>query len=342
MDLRIPPAVEPGMTVALVSPSYGALAQWPHRVKRAVSYLESLGLRAEVMPNAALPDPSPPWVSAPAQARAADLHQAFSDDEVGVVLCAIGGNHSNQVLPHLDFDLIGSRPKVFQGFSDVSVLHWAFARRSGLATFYGPAVVPELGEMPAPLPYTDRGLRAAWFRSEPLRYEPAPEWTEEFLDWDVRADDLRPRQLQPSPGWRTIRGGVAEGPVIGGCLETVCWHVFGSPDWFVPEGAIVLLETSEEAPSPAHVDGYLTDLELAGVFDACAGLAFGRPMGYRPEDVEVLWDVVEARTAAAGIPVLAGIDCGHTDPMMTVPFGVPARMDATAHTFEVFLPGAPA
>lgn len=331
--MNIPPPVEPGMAVALVAPSYGAIGAWPHRAERAAGYLQSLGLEVRTMPNAARNEG---WASAPAEARADDLHRAFSDDGVGVVLCAIGGNHSNQLLPHLDFDLIAAHPKVFQGYSDISVLHWAFLRRSRLATFYGPALVPEMGEVPAPLPYTDRWLRAAWFRTSPLRYEPAAEWTEEFLDWDLKAD-VRPRRMQQSPGWRTIRPGSAEGPIVGGCLETVCWHVFGSADWFVPGGAIWLLETSEEAPSPAHVDAYLTDLELAGVFDSAAGVVFGRPMGYEPGDVEVLWEVVERRTAAAGIPVLAGFDCGHTDPMATVPFGVPARLDAGARTFEVLL-----
>ena len=43
------------------------------------------------------------------------------------------------------------------------------------------------------------------------------------------------------------------------------------------------------------------------------------------------------RTAAAGIPVLADVDRGHTDPMMTVPLGVPARLDAGAKSFEVLL-----
>jgi muramoyltetrapeptide carboxypeptidase len=326
------------MAVAVVSPSYGAVGAWPHRLERARAYLESLGLTVKVMPNAARNEG---WVSAPPEARADDLHAAFADPEVGVVLCSIGGNHSNQVLPHLDFDLIASHPKVFQGYSDMSVLHWAILGRAGLGTFYGPALIPEMGEFPAPLPYTDRWLRAAWFREEPLRYEPAETWTEEFLDWDTRAD-VRARQAKPSPGWRTIRAGRAEGPVLGGCLETVCWHLFGSAYWLDPAGAILLLETSEEAPSPAHVDGYLTDLELAGVFDACAGLVVGRPMGYADGDVETLWEVVEARTAASGIPVLAGFDCGHTDPMATVPLGVPARLDAEARTFEVLLPGASA
>lgn len=323
------------MTVAVVSPSFGALGAWPHRFERGKAYLESLGLRVLVMPNAARNEG---WTSAPPKARADDLHAAFEDDEVGAVLCSIGGNHSNQVLPHLDFDLIASHPKVFQGYSDISVLHWAILGRAGLATFYGPALVPEMGEVPAPLPYTDRWLRAAWFRNEPLRYEPSREWTEELLDWDTGAD-TRPRERKPAPGWRTIRPGVAEGPVVGGCLETVCWHLFGSDYWLPLDGTILLLETSEEAPSPAHVDGYLTDLELAGVFDSCAALVVGRPMGYSGEDVATLWQVVEARTAAAGIPVLGGFDCGHTDPMVTLPLGVPARLDAGAQTFEVSLPG---
>jgi muramoyltetrapeptide carboxypeptidase len=54
--------------------------------------------------------------------RAEDLH-AFADPEASVVLAAIGGDHSSALLPHLDYDLIRSPPKVFQAYSDVTVLH---------------------------------------------------------------------------------------------------------------------------------------------------------------------------------------------------------------------------
>ena len=284
------------------------------------------------MPNAARVDG---WVSAPAEARAADLHDAFADDEVAVVLCGIGGNHSNELLPLLDFELVRSHPKVFQGFSDMTVLHWAFARHAGLATFYGPALVSELGEFPGVLPLTDRFLRAAWLGGEPIAFEPADAWTDEFLDWDLKLDLTRPRELHPGEGWVTIRGGVASGPVLGGCLETICWHLKGSGAWIDPAGAILVLETSEEAPSPADVDAYLVDLEQLGVFDAAAGLVVARPYGYTPERTAALWDVVARRTDAAGLPVLANIDVGHTDPMLTLPFGVPAELDATARSFRL-------
>ena len=218
----VPRRVRPGDTVAVVSPSAPAVARWPHRVERGVAYLESLGLRVRLMPNAGGLDG---WVSAPPERRAGDLHEAFADEEVAVVLAAIGGNHSNQLLPHLDFGVIAAHPKIFQGFSDMTVLHWAIARNAGLRTFYGPALVSELGENPGVLPFTDRFLRAAWFGEEAIRFEPAAEWTDEFLDWDAGLDLTRPRALCPGEGWLPLRAGVAAGPLLGGCLETICWHL---------------------------------------------------------------------------------------------------------------------
>jgi muramoyltetrapeptide carboxypeptidase LdcA involved in peptidoglycan recycling len=275
------------------------------------------------------------WVSAPPEARAADLHEAFADDEVAVVLAGIGGNHSNQLLPLLDFDLIREHPKVFQGYSDITVLHWAFAKHASLGTFYGPALVPELGEFPQVLPHTDRSLRAAWFGGAPIAYQPSEVWTDELLDFNTKADLTRGRELRESEGWVTIRDGVAQGPLFGGCLETICWHVKGSSAWSSPEGAIFLLEMSEEAPSPAHVDGYLTDLEQLGVFETAAALIIARPYGYTADGRERLWEVVARRTEAAGLPALANVEAGHTDPMVTLPFGVTAEVDAQHKSFRL-------
>jgi muramoyltetrapeptide carboxypeptidase LdcA involved in peptidoglycan recycling len=325
--LAKPPRVRPGDRVAVVSPSFGAVGRWPHRVERATAYLASLGLNVKQMPNAARDEG---WASAPPEARASDLHAAFVDDEVAVVLASIGGNHSNQVLPHLDFDLIAAHPKVLQGYSDATVLHWALAKHAGLSTFYGPALVSELGEFPAVLPFTDRWLRAAWFGGDAIAYEPADAWTDEFLDWDMQADLARPRELHRGEGWVAIREGRATGPLLGGCLETLCWHLKGSRSWLDPAGAILFLETSEEAPPPASVDAYLTDLEQLGVFDAAAALLVGRPYGYSADDRKTLSDVVARRTEAAGIPVLADVDCGHTDPMLVLPIGAVAELDVGA------------
>jgi muramoyltetrapeptide carboxypeptidase LdcA involved in peptidoglycan recycling len=327
-----PRSLRPGDKIAVVSPSYPAVGLFPHRVERGLAYLESLGLRPVIMPNAALVDG---WTAGSAAERTDDLHAAFADDSIAAIICGIGGNHSSQLLPLLDFDLIAAHPKVFQGYSDITCLHAAFAKHSGLGTYYGPALCSELGEFPAVFPFTDRWLRAAWFEEGDLEFEPTGEWTDEFLDWNEKADLERPRELHESGGWVTIRHGAGAGPLVGGCLESLCWHTKGSPEWPDLDGVVLFVETSEEGPSPEHVDGYLTDLENLGVFEAISALVVGRPAAYAPGDVSTLWEVVERRTAASGIPVLANVDAGHTDPMLTLPLGATANVDAGARSFSV-------
>jgi muramoyltetrapeptide carboxypeptidase LdcA involved in peptidoglycan recycling len=331
-EAQAPPRVKPGDAVAIVSPSFGAVGAWPHRAERGRTYLESLGLRVKLMPNAARNDS---WASASPEERADDLHTAFADDEVSIVLAAIGGNHSNQLLPLLDFDIIASNPKIFQGYSDNTVLHCALQVKARLATFYGPAFTLALAEYPSVIPYTDRYLRTAWFGDEPIVFEAASEWTEEILDFEQRFDLTRARRMEPSEGWVTIVGGAAEGHLVGGCLETICWHLKGTSFWPDFAGSILMLETSEESPSVEHVDSYLTDLAHLGIFDAIAGLLLARPFGYTREARSQLWDLVRRYTA---VPALGNLDCGHTDPMMTLPLGARVRLDADNKKVSTFGP----
>lgn len=329
--LSLPPRVTAGDRVALVSPSWCGAGLFPHRVERGRQYIESIGLTLDVMPNAMAVSG---WTAGTAQQRVDDLHAAFTDPRISVVLCAIGGNHSNELVDLLDFDLIRANPKVFQGLSDITVLHCAIHRHAGLATLYGPALVTNLGEYPVVFDATDRSLREAWFGGEPIAYTAAPEWTEEFLDFRTKADLSRARAMQPSEGWSWLHPGSALGPLLGGCLETLCWHVRGTPEWPDFEGGVLLLETSEEAPSPAAVASYLTDLRRVGVLNGIAGLVFSRPAFYRPDDVATLWNVVRDATTGLGIPVLVNVDCGHTDPMLTVPLGVDVVLDSVNDTFS--------
>jgi muramoyltetrapeptide carboxypeptidase len=329
-QLTLPPQVKPGDSVALVSPSWFAAGAFPHRVERGRDYIESLGLHLDVMPNAM---EKGQWTAGTPQQRVDDLHAAFTDPEVSVVLCAIGGNHSNELVDLLDYDLIRAHPKIFQGLSDITVLHCALQHHAGLATFYGPALVTSLAEYPRVFEQTDRSLRAAWFGDQPIEFEPSTEWTDEFLDFGTKADLTRARETRPGEGWVWLHPGTAMGPILGGCLESLCWHVKGSTEWPDLEDSVLLLELSEEAPSPATVSSYLTDLRRLGVMDQICGLVFSRPINYQADDVQILWSVVRDATAGAGIPVLANFDCGHSDPMLTMPLGVEVRLDSATGSF---------
>lgn len=93
--------------------------------------------------------------------RAEDINNFFKDKEIKAIICFIGGNHSNQVLKYLDFNLIKRNPKIFIGYSDITVLHFAFYTQANLITFYGPAVLAQFAENPRILPYTEEYFKKA-------------------------------------------------------------------------------------------------------------------------------------------------------------------------------------
>jgi muramoyltetrapeptide carboxypeptidase LdcA involved in peptidoglycan recycling len=322
-------------TIVIVSPSWGGPALYPHRVELGVEHLRSLGYEVKLAPHAAN---SREYVSDTPHNRASDLHDAFTDPAVKAIVAAIGGDHSCHLLPFLDWDLIRENPKIFMGYSDVTVLNVALWKRTGLVTFNGPALMVEIAEYPRMHLYTEHHMLKALCEAEPVGLvEPSPWWTEELLDWDEKEDLTRPRKGQPSQGWSWLRGGRSEGKLLGGCIESM-QHLRGTPYWPAPEqweGAILFLETSEEAPSPATVDGILMDYENMGVFERISALLFGRPMGYGPEERQQLREVLMERTEKYGFPVVADMDFGHTSPMFTLPLGCRAVVNASGQRFEI-------
>jgi muramoyltetrapeptide carboxypeptidase LdcA involved in peptidoglycan recycling len=327
-----PPRLRPGDTVGVVSPSWGGAGRFPHRVERGLQHLQSLGFQVRLAPHALN---QLGFVSDTPQNRAADIHALFGDPEVKAIVAAIGGDHSCHLLPLLDWNLIRRNPKVFMGFSDITVLNVAIWQQTGLVTFNGPALLTDLAEYPRMFEYTERYMVRALCRAQPVGViEFSPWWTQEFLDWEAQADLERPRALQPSAGWSWLRGGLAEGVLIGGCLESL-EHLRGTRFWPSWQDAILFLETSEEAPPPERVDSLLMDYENMGVLERLRGLLVGRPMRYTEEAKRELREVILERSRRYAFPIITDMDFGHTAPQFTLPIGCRARIDAANRRFEI-------
>ena len=211
----------------------------------------------------------------------------------------------------------------------------AIWKKCGLVTFNGPALISDFAEYPEPLAYTVESFARTVQKGGPVGHiAPSSEWTEETLDWREKLDLTRPRRLRESPGWSWLRPGVREGILVGGCIESL-QHLRGTPFWPELDGAILFLETSEEAPSPARVDGILMDYENMGVLSNLAGLLFGRPMDYSESDKEALRQVIMERTAGFEFPVISDMDFGHTAPQFILPVGCRARIDSEEESFSI-------
>ena len=292
------PRLQVGDTVGIVSPSWGGASVFPHRLERGIQQLEALGFKVKIGEHARN---QRGFVSDTAENRAQDIHKMFADSEVKAIFSAIGGDHSCHLLPHLDFDLIHANPKIFVGYSDTHILSVAIWKQTRLVTFVGPAVLTDFAEFPSMFEYTRDHMMRLLTRSEPIgRIEPSPWWTEEFLDWSEKKDLERPRMQQPSDGWVWLKGGQAEGVLIGGRLESL-QHLRGTrfwPDWE-------------------------------------KGLLVGRPMYYTDAQKQQLREVLLERTRRYDFPIIMNMDFGHTAPQFTLPIGCRARIDIEHQQFEI-------
>jgi muramoyltetrapeptide carboxypeptidase len=259
------------------------------------------------------------YEAGPPEKRAEDLHTLFTDPEVDVIQVLWGGTGAIRVLPHLDFELIAANPKALMGYSDITNLHIALRQEAGLATLHGPG----LGSMG----YAERTS----------------------FTWDSALEGFRGGAAGPvaadpdDPYRRTIVGGRASGPLVGGNLFTFV-HLMGTPWDPVFDGAILFFE---EVNEPAYViEIHLNQLLLAGKLDGVVGVVVGelkdcdwsekRPESPRNRSIE---DVLERCLAPLGVPVLYKLPLGHGKHLATIPLGVPASLDADARTLTIDEPG---
>ena len=115
----IPKKLKKGSQIRVVSPAMSLRIISQENRWVANNTLLQMGLnvsfskRAEEMTN---------WVSSRIESRVSDLHEAFGDKKVNAVFSTIGGFNSNQLLPHLNYNLIKKNPKIFCGYSDITAL----------------------------------------------------------------------------------------------------------------------------------------------------------------------------------------------------------------------------
>ena len=337
-----PRKLQPGDQVVAISTSWGGPGALPYRYEAGKQQLQdAFGVTVAETAHALR---SPEWLERNPRARADDLMEAFSDPSVKAIISTIGGEDSIRLLPHLDLEVMRSNPKIVMGYSDTTITHMAcFA--AGLVSFYGPAIMSGFAENCGLFPYMVDSVRRTLFSSAPIgTIEPNAEgWTVEFLDWAEPENQSRKRKLSTSEGWNYVQGeGTNRGHLIGGCVEVLDW-LRGTDVWpslEVWQDAILFLETSEGAPSPTRVLRILRALAALGVLRSLSGILFGRPGGQVPPEKfgeydEAILQVVSEEECLTELPIITGMDFGHTDPMFVLPYGVQAEINSDEQQFAI-------
>lgn len=311
----VPPPLRAGDVVAVVAPA-GPVRDRPALV-RGMERLRSWGLEPRAMPGL---DATDGYFAGPDAVRAADLQAAIDDPDVRGILCARGGYGTMRTLEHVDLTGLGRDPKVILGYSDITVLLAAAWTEHGLVGLHGPMIAAPEHHASGPA-CTDQQRRLLM---DGLGDAPFP---------PLEAPDVA----------TVVRSGNAEGPLVGGNLALVA-ALLGTPWQIDTAGAVLFLEDVDE-PS-YRVDRMLTQLRLAGCFDACAGVILGdfTPPGSRgpddPDDPRVraaIDAVLDERLGDFEFPVVRGLPFGHRARSWTLPFGARARLSADGERFELRL-----
>jgi muramoyltetrapeptide carboxypeptidase len=138
-------------------------------------------------------------------------------------------------------------------------------------------------------------------------------------------------EIAPALAGTGVAPGRARGIVAGGnvaLLASLC----GTPWQPRLAGTIVLLE--EVGERPYRLDRMLVQCRQAGLFRDVAGIAIGELLDCESQGLEIIREF----SRGLGVPVVAGLACGHGAVNLAVPFGVPAVLDADAGTLTFLGP----
>jgi muramoyltetrapeptide carboxypeptidase len=327
-----PRLLREGDSIAIISPA-SEIASFPRRTRRGLIAMSDMGYRPACAPHALKAhghDAGTP------QQRAADIQYAFANDEYDAVVASTGGYTSLTVLQHLDFSAIAQRPKIFVGHSDVTALLLAIHARAGLVTFHGPTLLPSFGDAAGIHPQT------AWWFNRVLRHcegtlaypSSLSVFSDDEIHWDK--DDDRPREYAPDTGAAAITAGVAEGRLIGGNLDTLLLLAL-TPFFPDLEGCILFIE--EIGGTTSKTIRGLQALEHAGILARIVGLVSGRRFKYEDSSEPAgIRSALKAIGTKYGIPVLDNMPIGHTEPKLTLPIGVLARLDSQSRELSLLEP----
>lgn len=297
LRVRKPKALRKGSTVAYFAPA--SPPSEGNSLDTGLHELHRLGFHV-VPAHQLLPSG---YFAAPAEDRAKGFLEALRNEAVDGLIALRGGFGSTYLLDSLAAGDLGTA-KCIIGYSDLTAIHTFLWQRHSWVTFQGPMLI------------------SGFDRS-----------TKELLGYDqpsfLNAVTNTKGNWRISLNGESLIKGQAEGEVLGGCL-TILQTSLGTPWELHTDGAILLLE--DTLMKPYQVDRALMHLRQAGKLKYIKGLILGEFPGCEPTVAggPTVRNVCERILAPLGVPIIFGAPVGHTPrPILTIPLGIHARLDAT-------------
>lgn len=259
--------------------------------------------------------------SSTVKSRIYDLHSAFADKEVDAIIAIRGGFNSNELLNYIDWDLIKSNPKIFCGFSDITVLHNAIYRMTGLITYHGPNF-SSFGQK-LNFDYSLEYFKKCLLEDYIYKISPSIKWSAD--EWWKKQNE---RKLLANKGYQIINYGKRlsyEGIIIGGNISS--FNLLQGTKFF-PDLEKSLLFIEDDELVDTHIfNRYLESILQQKNSDKIEAIIIGRFQPRSNISENMLRKIIASRKQLIDIPVIYGADFGHTDPQFTFPIGGTGRIN---------------
>ena len=308
--------ISPSRSMSIISSSVRSIA---------INRLTELGLKVSFSTHCEETDR---FHSSSIQSRLEDLHAAFANPNIKAILTTIGGYNSIQLLNGIDYKLIQKNPKILCGYSDITTLQNAIFAKTGLITFSGPHF-STFGCLKGN-EYTIEYFQKCLFSNQPFEINSSDTWSDD--EWYIDQDK---RSFLPNLGFKVIQPGIAEGMIIGGNMDSLT--VLQGTDYMPSlHNSIIFLE--DNYPMTAEVfDRHLHSLTLQKDFQSVKGMVIGRFQKESNISMDALTNIVQSKKELRSIPVIAGVDFGHTMPLLTFSIGGSFQLEASSSAIKLCL-----
>ncbi len=223
------------------------------------------------------------------------LHNFFEDEKIDAILCARGGFGTLKLLKKLDWNLIKRNPKIFAGYSDITVLLNMIYKKTGLITFHSAMANGDFGSE------IEDYTAISFFNT---------------LEGKTICFNAREKNI--------FKSGRAQGKLWGGNLSTLA-SLCGL-DFIPNEDLILFLEDLNE---PVYkIDKMLTQLfNIEKLRKNVKGIVIGEFKDITNK--EELNEVIQEFADELNIPVCDGFKITHNKIKDTIPVGAYCEFDSS-------------
>lgn len=311
--------------IRLITPSLSLNKKDEPKIKKAQEYFKSLGYNLTL--GKYVFDKDKTYGCSSIENRVKDLNAAFLDKNVEIILCGNGGYNVNQILPYLDYKIIKENPKIIIGYSDITALLLAIYKKTNLTTYYGPMLSGFSSGNVYTLECFEKILKNEDFYLTSSR---------EIEDYE-RIKNKTQKITLKNKGMVVLQKGKARGKMMGGNLCTLNL-LQGTPYMPNLKDCVLFLEDDgDDLASEVFNLEFDRNLEslLQSIKGNIKGIVFGRFQVLSEMTLKKLKKCIKNKAKLKNIPIVAGVDFGHTNPMLTLPLGDFCSLEVTVKKINI-------